>query len=80
MVKKKTRNRGGGHPCIAATNKALVEHNAQLVTAIQLDRDNMTLTPKMGIGVRKIDSKKRKPLPFFACTYCPICGERLEGE
>ena len=55
--------------CIAKTNEALAEHNAELV--INLLDDSYAF-----VAVTKKDPKKRGKIPYLAAGYCPFCGEK----
>ena len=73
-----------GCNCIKLTNEALKPDNVRLATrsGMLFDHANKSLTfaEDIPIPVERINNKKRTPLPVIVCTYCPICGKRLNRE
>lgn len=61
--------------CIEVCDKELAKHNATLKTSLQMNFKTGESRAVMGLPLEKIDAKKKKPLPFFAMAYCPICGK-----
>lgn len=74
---KAKRTERGTHRCVTLVNEALVEFNTALDTDLHMNFATRECTMMMKIATRKINSKVKKPARTLACTYCPICGERL---
>lgn len=61
--------------CAEEMDARLQEHGGRLVRAIAL-RGN-TMVSRLLVSTEKTDSKKRKPLPVVAASFCPFCGVRV---
>lgn len=65
--------------CIEEFNERLAPHNGKIDVALALV-DNMTrMVARPQVATRKIDAKKRKPVPVVMAAFCPFCGVNL-GE
>lgn len=69
-----------GCKCAANVNEQLKQLNARIPSQMRLDMKRKTLSasPVFQIVLEKIDSSIRKPLPTMFCTYCPVCGKKME--
>lgn len=63
--------------CIKEINEQLKPHNARIAAGVSL-KDN-TMQANYYVMLEKIDTAKRKPLPYMVMSYCPFCGEKLES-
>ena len=66
------------HSCFKQFDEKLAEHNGRLAMGVQVTKD-LGLKARLLIATEKIDKAKRKPIPVVMASYCPFCGEKLEG-
>lgn len=64
--------------CIKKFDEKLVEHNGRLAMAMQVT-ETLGLRARLLIATEKIDKTKRKPVPAVMASFCPFCGEKMEG-
>lgn len=64
------------HDCVRRVNEELKVHNTQIGWALSLGNPGRELIP---VATIKADSSvRKKPMALYA-TYCPFCGNKLEG-
>lgn len=91
MAKKKTLRSGKvakkkkkksppkiGCDCITLLNTQLSEHNAYVDTKLQMNMKTGEGRHIICIPLSKIESKNRTRLPTLVCTFCPICGRKID--
>ena len=66
------------HACFKKFDDHLREHNGRLAVGLQVT-EGRGLRARLLIATEKIDKAKRKPVPSVMATFCPFCGEKLEG-
>lgn len=78
-MKRKTKKQSPEHKCIALMNKKLRDMGVILDTEVCLDFNIGMGYLVMKLPLRRRDGYKGK-MPTIVCTFCPICGERIEQK
>lgn len=64
--------------CVEQVNLELEKYNACLRTKLIADFKTREMDRRIVLPLSKRDSTKKSKLPTVLCTYCPICGIKLE--